>query len=122
MKLFQNLFGKGGIEIAAPVSGKLVAISEVNDPTFGDEILGKGVAVIPSDNRAGGRYGQHCSPDRTRGSHHRGFGCGDPDPYRIGHREAERQTFYDPCEGRRQGEERRPASGGGYRADQGGRL
>ena len=51
MKLFQNLFGKGGIEIAAPVSGKLVAISEVNDPTFGDEILGKGVAVIPSDNR-----------------------------------------------------------------------
>lgn len=52
MKLFQNLFGKeDGIEIAAPVSGKLVAISEVNDPTFGDEILGKGVAVIPSDNR-----------------------------------------------------------------------
>ena len=28
MKLFQNLFGKGGIEIAAPVSGKLVAISK----------------------------------------------------------------------------------------------
>ncbi len=52
MKLFQNLFGKdNGIEIAAPVSGKLVAISEVNDPTFGDEILGKGVAVIPSDGR-----------------------------------------------------------------------
>ena len=52
MKLFQNLFGKGsGIELAAPVAGKLVAISEVNDPTFGEEILGKGVAVIPSDNR-----------------------------------------------------------------------
>lgn len=56
MKLFQNLFAKdNGIEIAAPVSGKLVSIGEVNDPTFGDEILGKGVAVIPSDNRI-------CSP------------------------------------------------------------
>lgn len=52
MKLFQNLFGKeSGIEIAAPVAGELVAISEVNDPTFAEEILGKGVAVIPSDTR-----------------------------------------------------------------------
>lgn len=52
MKLFQNLFGKdNGIEIAAPVSGKLVGIGEVNDPTFGEEILGKGVAVIPSGNQ-----------------------------------------------------------------------
>lgn len=52
MKLFQNLFTKdNGIEIAAPVSGKLIAIGEVNDPTFAEEILGKGVAVIPSDNR-----------------------------------------------------------------------
>lgn len=52
MKLFQNLFGKGsGIEIAAPAAGRLVAIREVNDPTFADEILGKGVAVIPADGR-----------------------------------------------------------------------
>ncbi len=52
MKLFQNLFAKDkGIEVAAPVSGKLVSIGEVNDPTFAEEILGKGVAVIPSDNR-----------------------------------------------------------------------
>lgn len=52
MKLFQNLFGKdNGIEIAAPVSGKLVGLGEVNDPTFSEEILGKGVAVIPSDGR-----------------------------------------------------------------------
>lgn len=52
MKLFQNLFGKdNGIEIAAPVSGRLVSIGEVNDPTFSEEVLGKGVAVIPSDGR-----------------------------------------------------------------------
>lgn len=52
MKLFQNLFGKdSGIVVAAPVSGKLVSIKEVNDPTFSEEILGKGVAVIPSDGR-----------------------------------------------------------------------
>ncbi|MDE7188505.1 MAG: PTS glucose transporter subunit IIA [Lachnospiraceae bacterium] len=52
MKLFQNLFGKdNGIEIAAPVSGRLVGIGEVNDPTFSEEILGKGVALIPSDGR-----------------------------------------------------------------------
>ena len=51
MKIFQNLFAKDGMKIGAPVAGKLVSIKEVNDPTFADEILGKGVAVIPTDNR-----------------------------------------------------------------------
>ncbi|MCM1087271.1 MAG: PTS glucose transporter subunit IIA [Muribaculaceae bacterium] len=55
MKLFQNLFGKGGIAVGAPAAGKLVSIKEVSDPTFSEEILGKGVALIPSDNRI-------CSP------------------------------------------------------------
>lgn len=32
----------------APVEGKTVAMSEVSDPTFGQEILGKGIAIIPS--------------------------------------------------------------------------
>lgn len=51
MKLFQNLFGKNsGIQVFAPVTGKLVSIKEVSDPTFSEEILGKGVAVIPSEN------------------------------------------------------------------------
>ena len=41
MKFFQNLLGKDNrIAIAAPVAGKLVSIREVNDPTFGEEILG----------------------------------------------------------------------------------
>ena len=42
-------FGKkAGEVLGAPVQGKAVAISEVSDPTFGEEILGKGMAVIPS--------------------------------------------------------------------------
>lgn len=49
MKLFQGLFGKdAGIRMMAPAAGKLVSIKEVSDPTFSDEILGKGAAIIPS--------------------------------------------------------------------------
>ena len=33
------------------MSGKAVALSEVSDPTFGEETLGKGAAIIPSDGR-----------------------------------------------------------------------
>ena len=35
-------------EIGAPVEGEAVAVSQVSDPTFGEEILGKGIAIIPS--------------------------------------------------------------------------
>ena len=35
--------------ICAPVKGKLVPLSSVNDPTFAEEILGKGAAVVPED-------------------------------------------------------------------------
>ncbi len=56
MKLFQNLMGKdNGILVESPVSGRLVSIKEVNDPTFSEEVLGKGAAVIPSGHRI-------CSP------------------------------------------------------------
>lgn len=42
-------FGKKeGEVIGSPIEGKVVAISEVSDPTFGQEILGKGMAVIPT--------------------------------------------------------------------------
>lgn len=51
MGLFDNLFGKKGNEIASPVSGKAVALSEVPDPTFAEGILGQGVAVIPSEGK-----------------------------------------------------------------------
>ena len=42
-------FGKKkGEVLGAPIEGEAIALSEVNDPTFGEEILGKGVAIIPS--------------------------------------------------------------------------
>lgn len=41
----------GSFLILSPVSGKAVDLSEVPDGTFAQEILGKGCAVIPSDNK-----------------------------------------------------------------------
>jgi PTS system beta-glucosides-specific IIC component len=51
----KKMFG-GGVEkerekILAPVEGETVPLSEVNDPTFSQEILGKGVAIIPAKGR-----------------------------------------------------------------------
>ena len=40
-----------GIEIGAPAAGNVVDITDVNDPTFAEKILGDGVAVEPSDGR-----------------------------------------------------------------------
>ena len=37
--------------ILAPIEGELCSITKVNDPTFSQEILGKGVAIIPSRGR-----------------------------------------------------------------------
>ncbi|MEZ3469788.1 MAG: PTS glucose transporter subunit IIA [Schaedlerella sp.] len=34
--------------LGAPVKGKAVPLREVNDPTFSDGLLGKGVAVVPA--------------------------------------------------------------------------
>ena len=38
-----------GILIGAPIKGKVVNITEVSDPTFSDCMLGKGIAITPSD-------------------------------------------------------------------------
>lgn len=32
----------------APMSGKAIPLKEVNDPTFGDELMGKGIAFVPA--------------------------------------------------------------------------
>ena len=47
MSLFGNLIAASSIELAAPVDGEAVPLKEVQDPTFGEEILGKGMAVRP---------------------------------------------------------------------------
>lgn len=41
----------GNTDIYTPLNGELKPLAEVNDPTFSGEILGKGVAIIPSEGR-----------------------------------------------------------------------
>ena len=53
MGFLDKLFGKKEepkMELAAPLAGEAVSISQVNDPTFSDEILGKGLAIRPTGN------------------------------------------------------------------------
>lgn len=37
-----------GDVVVAPIEGKVIALSQVDDPTFAEEILGKGVAIEPA--------------------------------------------------------------------------
>lgn len=37
--------------VYAPVAGEAVPLSEVSDPTFGEEILGKGIAFRPAEGK-----------------------------------------------------------------------
>lgn len=50
-KMKEKLGLGDGIVISAPVEGEAVPVSQVSDPTFGEEILGKGVAVRPAKGR-----------------------------------------------------------------------
>ena len=48
----KNLFGgDSGIEVTAPVAGKVVALEDVPDPTFAQGILGPGIAIEPAEGR-----------------------------------------------------------------------
>ncbi|WP_059103642.1 PTS sugar transporter subunit IIA [Shouchella shacheensis] len=55
--MFKKLFGKKEEtnqkpeeeQLVAPVSGKLVPIEEVPDPTFGEKMIGDGFAIEPKD-------------------------------------------------------------------------
>lgn len=48
-----NFFKKKekGHVIVSPAKGKSVALKEVSDPTFAEEMLGKGAAVIPEEGK-----------------------------------------------------------------------
>lgn len=50
MGFFQKFLGKTKNELCAPVSGEVIALSQVNDPTFAMEMVGKGVAIRPNAN------------------------------------------------------------------------
>ena len=51
MGFFMSKFKKRGNRIYAPVAGKAVAITEVPDPAFAEELLGKGIAILPNNGK-----------------------------------------------------------------------
>ncbi|WP_342756045.1 PTS glucose transporter subunit IIA [Kineothrix sedimenti] len=50
MGLF-DAFKKKDVVISSPMKGRCVSIKAVSDPTFSEEILGKGVAIVPKDGK-----------------------------------------------------------------------
>ena len=51
MGFFKKFFGKQTDCLYAPVAGEAVPISQVSDPTIGEEILGKGIAIRPTEGK-----------------------------------------------------------------------
>ena len=51
MGFFTKLFGKKTDDLYAPIAGKAVPIAEVPDPTFGEGMLGNGIAIEPTDGK-----------------------------------------------------------------------
>lgn len=55
-KSLKGMFGGKSEEVytlVSPAKGKAVPLSEVNDPTFADGLLGKGAAVVPAEGKIG---------------------------------------------------------------------
>lgn len=54
MSFFSRIFSKQEssdiTELCSPVNGKVINLSEVPDPTFSEEILGKGIAICPQSD------------------------------------------------------------------------
>ena len=51
MGFFSKLFGKNVDALNAPVVGKAVPVCQVPDPTFAEEMLGKGIAIEPTEGK-----------------------------------------------------------------------
>ena len=45
-----HLFKKESICVQAPISGTVIALEQVNDPTFAQKLMGDGLAIKPSDH------------------------------------------------------------------------
>ena len=51
MGFFKKLFGKPMDELCAPVAGNAVPVAQVPDPTFAEELMGKGIAIEPTEGK-----------------------------------------------------------------------
>ncbi len=51
MGFLSNLFGTSVQHIYAPVSGTAIVLNQVQDPAFATGLLGKGIAIMPSDGK-----------------------------------------------------------------------
>lgn len=52
MGFLKSIFGgNNAVIISAPCVGRLKALRDVKDPTFSAEILGQGVAIVPSEGK-----------------------------------------------------------------------
>ncbi|MDO5401647.1 MAG: PTS glucose transporter subunit IIA [Eubacteriales bacterium] len=51
MGFFKKLFSKPQDCLCAPVAGRAIPVSQVPDPTFAEELLGKGIAVEPAEGK-----------------------------------------------------------------------
>lgn len=51
MGFFSKLFSKSADGLYAPAAGKAIPVTQVPDPTFAEEMLGKGIAVEPTEGK-----------------------------------------------------------------------
>ena len=51
MGFFKKLFGKNLDTLCAPVAGNAVSVQTVPDPPFAEEMLGKGIAIEPTEGK-----------------------------------------------------------------------
>ncbi|MEY8267202.1 PTS glucose transporter subunit IIA [Lachnospiraceae bacterium 64-25] len=51
MGIFDLKKRKKGTVISSPLKGECIPIKDVKDPTFAEEILGKGIAIIPAEGK-----------------------------------------------------------------------
>lgn len=88
--------GEKEIHIAAPVSGRVIALSQIEDEAFASGVLGQGAAILPSDGKiyapADGTITTFFSTGHAI-SLMAEAGPRDTDPCRCGHRSVKRNGF-----------------------------